>query len=86
MRFFNIFKSFALNTAAETEAVTEAVEKISQDIRFDIGRFPGTLKHMGIGMLSIFLVIGVIILAVYALNKIMTAIEAKRAEKKNSEQ
>jgi beta-lactamase regulating signal transducer with metallopeptidase domain len=86
MSFFNIFKGFALNTAAETEAVTETVEKISQDIIFDISRFPGTLKHMGIGMLSIFLVIGVIILAVYALNKIMTAIESKRAKKNENEQ
>jgi len=81
MSFFNIFKAFALNVSAETEAVTEVVEKISQDILFDISRFPGTLKHMGIGMLSIFLVIGIIILAVYALNKITSAIEAKRETK-----
>ena len=86
MRFFNIFKGFALNSAIDSEAVTEAVEKISQDISFNISRFPGTLKHMGIGMLSIFLVIGVIILTVYVLNKIMTAIEAKRAKKNNNEQ
>ncbi len=85
MRFFNIFKGFALNTAAETEAVTETLERVSQDIMIDIGRFPGTLKHMGIGMLSIFLVIGVIILAVYALNKIMNSIEEKSAKKENSQ-
>ncbi len=74
MRFFNMLQGFALNVDADTE-------KISQDIIFDITRFPATLKHMGIGMLSIFLVIGVIILAVYALNKIMTSIEAKKKEK-----
>ena len=77
MNFFNIFKGFALNASAETEAI----EKISQDIIFDISRFPGTLKHMGIGMLSIFLVIGVIIVAVYALNKIMSSIDEKRKKK-----
>ena len=73
MRFFDMIKGFALNTGVE-----DTVGKISQDISINFGRLPGTLKHMGIGMLSIFIVIGVIILAVYALNKIMTSIEAKK--------
>ena len=79
MRFLNMFKGFALSTAAN-----DAAEKISQDIIIDITRFPQTLKHMGIGMLSIFLVIGVIILAVYALNKIMTSMEAKKTDSENN--
>ena len=73
MRFLNLLNGFALSS--------DAAEKISQDIMFDISRFPGTLKHMGIGMLSIFLVIGVIILAVFILNKAMSAIESKKSEK-----
>ena len=83
MGILNKLALFALNTdaSAETEKVAETAEKISQDIIINIGRFPNTLKHMGIGMLSIFLVIGVIILAVFALNKIMTALEARKKAK-----
>ena len=54
----NMFNFFSLNAAAG------AAEKISQDVMIDPGRLLGTLKHMGIGMLSIFIVIGIIILAV----------------------
>ena len=71
----NMFNFFSLN------AVAGAAEKISQDVMIDLGRLLGTLKHMGIGMLSIFIVIGIIILAVYALNKTMTAIETRKAQK-----
>lgn len=71
----NMFNFFSLNVAAG------AAEKISQDVMIDPGRLLGTLKHMGIGMLSIFIVIGIIILAVYALNKTMTAIETRKAQK-----
>ena len=71
----NMFNFFSLNAAAGT------AEKISQDVMIDPGRLLGTLKHMGIGMLSIFIVIGIIILAVYALNKTMTAIETRKAQK-----
>ena len=71
----NMFNFFSLNVAAG------AAEKISQDVMIDPGRLLGTLKHMGIGMLSIFTVIGIIILAVYALNKTMTAIETRKAQK-----
>ena len=70
-----MFNFFSLN------AVAGAAEKISQDVMIDLGRLLGTLKHMGIGMLSIFIVIGIIILAVYALNKTMTAIETRKAQK-----
>ena len=61
MNILNSLFNFALSTEAG---------KVSQDILVDFSRLPGTLKHMGIGMLSIFLVIGVIILAVVALNKL----------------
>ena len=71
----NTLNFFSLKAAADT------AEKISQEVMIDPGRLLGTLKHMGIGMLSIFIVIGIIILAVYALNKTMTAIEARKAAK-----
>lgn len=80
MKLFNMFNSFSLNVA---ESTAETAEKISQDVMLDPSRFMGTLKHMGIGMLSIFLVIGVIILAVYLLNKTTSAIEERKAEKEN---
>ena len=62
-KLMNMFGVFAANVAAATE-------KVSQDVSIDFSRLPGTLKHMGIGMLSIFIVIGVIILSVYALNSL----------------
>ncbi len=86
MNFLNMFKGFALNAAEVTETAVETAEKISQDIIIDPSRFLGTLKHMGIGMLSIFLVIGVIILSVYALNKVTAAIEARKADKEQNNQ
>ncbi len=39
----------------------------------NIERFLASFKYMGLGMLSIFIVIGVIILSVYALNKLSTS-------------
>ena len=70
MRISNMINTFALSA--------ETVEKISQDVLFDISRFPSALKHMGIGMLGIFIVIGVIILAVYSLELIIRKIEARK--------
>ena len=37
---------------------------------FNIERFLASFKYMGLGMLSIFIVIGVIILCVYGLNSL----------------
>ena len=60
-KMINMLSAFAAN-------VEPATERVSQDVNIDLSRLPGTLKHMGVGMLSIFIVIGVIILAVYLLN------------------
>ena len=49
------------------------------DINFD--RFLFSLKYMWQGMLCIFIVIGVLILSIYGLNKASNAIEAKKAAK-----
>ncbi len=48
-------------------------------------QFKANLKYMGYGMLCIFIVIGIIILFVYALNKITSVIEAKKQAKQNSD-
>jgi uncharacterized membrane protein len=87
MKLFSLFNGFALNASGTvTDVAEEITEKVSQDIIIDPSRFSGTLKHMGIGMLSIFIVIGVIILAVYALNKITANIEARKAEREQNDQ
>ena len=63
-------------------AVAANAGKVSQDVNIDFSRLPGTLKHMGVGMLSIFIVIGVIILSVYLLNNNIVA-SFKEKNKKN---
>lgn len=45
---------------------------------FEPMNFIYNLKYMGIGMLTILIVIGAIILATVALNKIMTSVEKKK--------
>ena len=71
-KMINMLGTFAANVEAATE-------RVSQDVNIDLSRLPGTLKHMGIGMLSIFSVIGVIILAVYLLNNnIFTSLKNKK--------
>ena len=70
MRITDMINAFALSA--------ETADKISQDVLFDISRFPSALKHMGIGMLGIFIVIGVIILAVYSLEHIIRKIEDRK--------
>ena len=42
------------------------------DLFFEPSNFVGNLKNMGIGMLVIFVIIGVIILATVAINKIFS--------------
>ncbi len=48
------------------------------DIDFDPMQFVDKLSYMGTGMLSIFIVIGVIIIATVALDRGMKAIEKKK--------
>ncbi len=51
---------------------------------FNLDRFLFSLQYMWQGMLCIFIVIGVIILFVFALNKITSSIEAKKKAKKEA--
>ncbi len=48
---------------------------------FNLDRFLFSLQYMWKGMLCIFVVIGIIILFVFALNKITSAVEAKKKAK-----
>lgn len=51
----------------------------------NVARFLASFKYMGLGMLSIFIVIGVIILSVYALNKLSVSFK-KFKENRNKAQ
>ena len=50
-----------------------------------IDRFISSLQYMWKGMLCIFVVIGVIILFIVGLNKIMTALEAKKKAREEAQ-
>ena len=80
------FSAFAVFAFAESETVNEegAQEGAPKaiEIDFDLSRFVDSLQYMWKGMLCIFIVIGVIILAIYGLNKGINYI----TEKKNSKE
>ncbi len=48
--------------------------------KFDVSRFVGNLRYVGEGMLCIFIVIGAIILSIYAMNKITSNLEKKKED------
>ena len=48
-------------------------------------KFIEYLKNMGVGMLGIFLIIGIIILATYAISAVTEKIAKRRAEKEAEE-
>ena len=53
---------------------------------FNIDRFLFSLQYMWKGMLCIFIVIGVIILFIYGMNKLMNSIAArKKAKEENTD-
>ena len=53
---------------------------------FDINRFIESLQYMWKGMLCIFIVIAVIILFIFGMNKIMTSLEErKKAKQENAD-
>ena len=56
-------------TTVPTEAATEAAEAI---LGFEPMNFVSNLQYMGIGMLTIFIIIGVIILATGLINKLFS--------------
>ena len=57
-----------LTAAVTTTAATEAAGQLA----FEPANFIENLRYMGIGMLVIFAIIGVIILATMAINKIFS--------------
>ena len=48
----------------------EAAESTSPEIIFDLGNFVENLKYMGLGMLGIFVVVGVVMAITYLLNSV----------------
>ena len=69
--------------APEEEVTTEAESTIGFNI--DFARFTNSLQYMWKGMLCIFIVIGVIILITWTLNKAINAIAEAKAAKDNEE-
>ncbi len=59
-------------TGGNSNEVSETVEEATttESVGFEPSNFIDNLGHMGNGMLGIFVVIGIIILITYALNKI----------------
>lgn len=52
-----------------TETAPEATEAAEAVLGFDPANFVTNLQYMGIGMLTIFIIIGIIILATMLINK-----------------
>ena len=68
MNFLNI-----LTETVPTEAVAAATE--AAKLGFNPMNFVSNLKYMGVGMLTIFIIIGVIILATSLINKVFSTKE-----------
>ena len=65
---FNFLNLFLTGTVP-TEALADTAEAVASSLEFNPMNFVENLKYMGIGMLTIFIVIGVIILATMLINK-----------------
>ena len=68
------------NTSVSDNGTTEEVSGIEISINFP--RFVNSLQYMWKGMLCIFIVIGVIILITYALNRVVNYVAFAKEEKK----
>ena len=66
---FRFLNRFSLNSVGTAEAINEVVkETADMSIKWHPDQFLPNLKYMGIGMLCIFIVIGVIILSIFLVN------------------
>ncbi len=71
MKFFNMLLNILSAKASDVaDAAGKGDDKL--DLIFEPGRFVDSLEYMGIGMLVIFVIIGVIILATLLINKIFS--------------
>ncbi len=84
-----MFSVFAISAFAEGapaadagDAVTEGEATKGIEISIDFPRFVSSLQYMWKGMLCIFIVIGVIILITYALNRVVNYVAYAAEEKK----
>ena len=62
----------AADSAAPAETTTETTAATQANLGFEPMNFVDNLQYMGIGMLTIFLIIGVIIVATQLINKIFS--------------
>ncbi|MBR2650740.1 MAG: hypothetical protein IKD45_03690 [Clostridia bacterium] len=83
-----IFAAFALSVfadepIADTTVAEGATEEAAKGIEISINfpRFVNSLQYMWKGMLCIFIVIGVIILITYALNRVVNYVAFAKEEK-----
>ncbi len=69
MQFINFA---ALTAAPETEAIADAAETVADYVTIEPNamNFVTNLQYMGVGMLAIFVVMGIIITATAVLNKV----------------
>ena len=67
-------------TAAETPAVSEAASEAASGFLFEPMNFVSSLKYMGLGMLGIFIVIGVIIGCTYLINAVFSRKDRNRKD------
>ncbi len=74
MDLVNVAMEATVETVAETVAESGAVNMMQEMIaNTDPMRFVETLKYMGVGMLGIFIVMGILIIGTALLNKITSA-------------
>ena len=55
------------------------------NIQFDLMAFVNNLKYMGLGMLGVFIIVGIIIFATHFTSFTIKKIEDQRAAKKDNE-
>lgn len=60
------------------------LQLLAEGLKVDFLQFVENLKYMGLGMLIIFIIIGIIILATVLLNKLFTKIKPKKPEEENT--
>ncbi len=55
-----------------------------ENLVWNPGQFIYNLKYMGVGMLGVFIIVGIIIAATYATNKITNNLAKRRREREES--
>lgn len=75
---FSVFAFASEAVASQNEGAEETVKPI--EVKFTTENILDALNYLWQGMLSIFIVIGVLVLATYALNKISNSFASKKED------